>query len=71
MTSDNKKLTEKRTDCKAEKALSLRRRFLLVVVSLWLQVMVVIFIVVEIKHRVRTPVTEWVSKAIRVLKSMD
>jgi hypothetical protein len=68
---DDKKLAEKRTDCTAEKALPLRRRFLLAVVSLWLQAMVLIFIVVEINYRVRTPITEWVSRAIRVLTSMD
>ena len=68
---DDKKLAEKRTDCTVEKALPLRRRFLLAVVSLWLQAMILIFIVVEINYRVRTPVTEWMSRAIRVLTSMD
>jgi hypothetical protein len=57
----------KRAEGKAEKVPYSRQRFWLVVAALWLQVMVVAFIVVEIKHRVNTPVTQWVRKALYLL----
>lgn len=63
----DKELFQQKADCKAERAPSLRQMFWLVLASIWLQVMVILFIIVEIKHQVRTPVTDWVNKMILLL----
>lgn len=63
----DKELFQRKADCKAERAPSLRQMFGLILASIWLQVMVIVFVIVEIKHRVSTPVTNLVNKTILLL----
>ena len=63
----DKELSQRKADCKAGRVLSLQQMFWLILASIWLQVIVIVFIIVEIKHRVITPVTDWVNKMILLL----
>jgi len=45
----------------------LRRRFWLIVAALWLQIVVIVFLGIEIKHQVRTPVAQLGNKIIYLL----
>jgi hypothetical protein len=47
--------------------LQARTRFLLS--ALWLLAMASVFFVLEIKRGIRTPITEWISKAIFLLST--
>ena len=67
MKTDDKELTENGPECKAKKALSSWEKIWLIIAALWLQVMVVVFVVTEIRHRDRTPITEWVNKMTHLL----
>ena len=71
MEGNDTGLTEHRTNCRAGRARPGRRRLWLVVSALWLQVMVIVFVIVQIQQQVHTPVTEWLSKAVRLLTSTD
>jgi hypothetical protein len=59
-------LIGKKADCKGKGVLSSRQRFWLIVAAFWLQVVVVIFVVMQFKHRVHTPVTDWMNKIIQL-----
>jgi hypothetical protein len=63
----DKELSQRKANCKSGRALSLRQMFWLVLASIWLQVIVIVFVIVEIKYRVITPVTDWVNKIILLL----
>jgi hypothetical protein len=63
----DKALLQRKAACKAGRALSLRQLLWLVLASIWLQGIVIVFVIVEIKRRVLTPVTDWVNKMILLL----
>jgi hypothetical protein len=64
-TSDGE-VIEKKADCKAEVAFSSWQRFWLVVAALWLQAVVVIFVFMQFKQHVHTPVSDWMSKIMHL-----
>jgi uncharacterized membrane protein YccF (DUF307 family) len=63
----DKELLQRKADCKAGGALSLRQMLWLVLASIWLQVIVIVCIIIEIKHRVDTPITDWLNKMLFLL----
>ena len=67
MTSDGKEFDVQGVDSGAEKAPARRQRYLLLAAAVWLQIMVVIFIVVQIRDRVHTPTGRWLNKTMMLL----
>jgi uncharacterized membrane protein len=67
MKTANKQSVEKRIDCSVKEVLSFQLRFWLLGAAFWLQAAVIAFVVVEIIHRVHTPVADWLSKVSRLL----
>ena len=63
----DKELSQRKDDCKVGRALSLRQMFWLVFASIWLQLIVIVFVIVEIKHGVITPIADWMNKTILLL----
>ena len=62
----DKELLQRKAGCKVGRTLSLRQMLWLVLASIWLQVIVIVFVIVEIKW-VIIPVTDWVDKIILLL----
>jgi hypothetical protein len=54
---------EKGMECGAAEGLPCWRRFWLVVAGIWLDVIVLIFVVMQVS-RLKTPVVDWVDKSI-------
>jgi hypothetical protein len=48
---------------------ALQQKFLLVLAGLWLQVVVLIFVVIEIQSTTHTPVRDWVKRIILLLST--
>jgi hypothetical protein len=63
---DSQGLPREKTGCEVEGTVFSRRGFWTILASLWLQLMVIMFIAVEIS-RIETPVADWVSVALRAL----
>jgi uncharacterized membrane protein YhaH (DUF805 family) len=57
---------ETKADCQGKEGFSSRRRYWLVIAGLWLQIVVVIFIVMHFKHHVHTPVRDWMSRIMQL-----
>lgn len=68
MTTSDEEFPGKKADCKAKVALSYLQRFLPVVAALWLQIIVVIFVFMQVKYHVHTPVTDWVNKIFHLFQ---
>lgn len=60
-------LTTQRADCQAERVSAFGQKFWVVIAALWLQVMIVVFIILETKRRVQTPVSDWMNKIVYLL----
>jgi hypothetical protein len=60
-------LTRQRADCQEGRVLALRQRSWLVIAALWLQAMVVVFVILETTRRIKTPVTDWMDKIAYLL----
>jgi len=67
MRANNKEPPRPRLNDESEKPLFLWRRCCLVVAALWLQIVVIVFIGIEMQHRVNTPIAQWWSKVIHLL----
>jgi len=65
-TKNKQTLSEQIGELNAGEA-SRRQKVWLFVAALWLEVMVVVFVVVEINRRVRTPLSDWVNRMILLL----
>ena len=67
MKANKEELTQQKADSKSETPRFLWRRFWLVVSALWLQIVVIVFLGIEIKHQVLTPIDQLGAKIIRLL----
>lgn len=52
-----------------ESSPSRQQKFWLVLAGLWLQVVVFIFVVVEMQRRIHTPIHDWVQRIILLLST--
>jgi hypothetical protein len=67
MRTRNKVLTAQNNSQKSPHALSPSRSFWIVVAALWLQGVVMVSILLEIKRHVHAPANEWLEKIIDLL----
>jgi hypothetical protein len=67
MKANKEELTQQKADSKSENPRFLWRRFWLVVSALWLQIVVIIFIGIETKYQVRTPIDQLGNKILCLL----
>jgi hypothetical protein len=67
MKANKEEPTQQKADSKSENPRFLWRRFWLVVSALWLQIVVIVFLGIEIKHQVRTPIAQLGNKIIYLL----
>lgn len=67
MATHDKEPALRKTEGGVEETHASPKKLWLVVAALWLQVIVVVFVVSEIKQPGRTPFTTWVRKAIHLL----
>jgi hypothetical protein len=67
MKANKEEPTQQKAESKSENPRFLWRRFWLVVAALWLQIVVLVFIGIETKYQVRTPIAQLGAKIIRLL----
>jgi len=67
MKANKEESTQQKANSKSENSCFLWRRFWLIVAALWLQIVVIVFLGIEIKHQVRTPIAQLGSKIIYLL----
>ena len=67
MKANKEEPTQQKADSESENPRFLWRRFWLVVAALWLQIVVIVFLGIEIKHQVLTPIDQLGSKIVRLL----
>ena len=67
MKANKEEPPRQKADSKFGNPRFLWRRFWLIVAALWLQIVVIAFLGIEIKHQVRTPIAQLGNKIIYLL----